>query len=94
VTTDNDTPAKYDLKIVEGVILEIATELHPEHLSVSGLSMQIVGNPDDDREIETAAQAISNLRELGLFKDRDDEIVEPTPVMLHVVKLLIRPLRT
>jgi hypothetical protein len=85
---DGDTPPKYTLGIVESVLLEIAAELHPEHLPADGLSLRIVSNPDDDREVETAAQAIRNLRESGLFRERDDEIVEPTPAALRSVALL------
>jgi hypothetical protein len=40
------------------------------------------------RRVETATQAIHNLREVGLLKDRDDEIVEPTPAGLRAVALL------
>lgn len=85
--TEN-TPPKYNVAAVEAVILEVAAELHPEHLSTGGLSLRIVGDPDDGREIETAAQAIHNLRESGLFTARDDEIVEPTPAALRAVALL------
>jgi hypothetical protein len=87
---DSETPAKYNVVIVESVILEVAAELHPERLSAGGLSRKIIGNPDDSRETETAAQAIRNLREIGLFKDRDDEIVELTPLALHAYVLLSR----
>jgi hypothetical protein len=86
--TDSRTPPQYNLKIVEGVVLKIAADLHPEHLSADGLSLRIVGNSDDDREIETAAQAIRNLREFDLLRDRDDEIVEPTQTALRAVALL------
>ncbi len=86
--TDSEIPAKYDVSKVEAVILEVAAELHPEHLSTGGLLLKIVGNPDDGREVETGAQAIRNLREYGLFKDRNDEIVEPTPAALRAVALL------
>jgi hypothetical protein len=82
------TPPKYDIATVEAVILEIAAELHPKHLSAGGLSMRIVSNPDDDREVETAALAIRNLQEFGLFRNRADEIVEPTPAALRAVMLL------
>lgn len=88
MTTDSDTPPKYNLAIVEGAVLEIAAELHPEHLSAGALKLRIVSDPDDEREVETAAQAIRGLREFGLFCDRDDEIVEPTPAALHAVALL------
>jgi hypothetical protein len=88
VTTDSDTPPKYNLKIVEAVVLEIAVELHPEHLSGDELSTRIVGNANDQREVETLAQAIRNLREFGLFRNRDDEIVELTPAALRAAALL------
>jgi hypothetical protein len=86
--TDSETPPKYNVAIVEAVILEVAAELHPEHLSRDELSLKIVSDPDDSREVETAAQAIRGLREFGLCKDRGDEIVEPTPAALHAFALL------
>lgn len=86
--TDSETPPKYNVAKVEAVILEVAAELHPEHLSTGGLLLKIVSNPEDVREIETGVQAIGNLREFGLFKERDDEIVEPTPAALRAVALL------
>jgi hypothetical protein len=86
--TKPDTSPNYNVAIVEAVILEVAAELHPEHLSAGGLSLKIISDPDDSREVETAAQAIRNLREFGLFSDRDDEIVVPTPAGLRAVALL------
>ena len=86
--TDRNTPPKYNVAIVEAVILEVAAELHPEHLSADELSLKIISDPDDGRELETATQAIRGLREFGLFKVRDDEIVEPTPAGLRAVALL------
>ena len=86
--TDADTSPSYDVAKVEAVILEVAAELHPEHLSTGGLLLKIVSNPDDAREIETGVQAIRNLREFGLFADRDDEIVQPTPAALRACALL------
>jgi len=83
-----DTPPKYDVAIVEAVILEEAVELHPQHLTARELWLRIVSNADDTREVETATQAIRNLRELGLFADRDDEIMEPTPATLRACALL------
>lgn len=82
------TPPKYDIAIVEAVILEVAAELHPEHLSTGGLLLKIVNDPDDAKEIETGAQAIQGLREFGLFADREDEIVQPTPAALRACALL------
>lgn len=86
--TDRSIPPKYNVAIVEAVILEVAAELHPEHLPADELSLKIISNPDDGRELETAAQAIRGLREFGLFKVRDDEIAEPTAAALHAVALL------
>ena len=83
-----DKPPKYDVTIVEAVVLEVATELHPTHLSTGGLLGKIISDPNDTREIGTGVQAIRNLREFGLFADRDDEIAEPTPAALRAVKLL------
>lgn len=88
MTTGSDTPPKYNLAIVESVILEVAAELHPQHLTARELSLKIVSDPDDSREVETASQAIRGLREFGLFRDRDDEIVEPTPAALRAYALL------
>lgn len=86
--TDGETSPKYDVAIVEAAILEIAVELHPRKLTARELSLKIVGDVDDAREVETATQAIRNLREFGLFADRDDEIVEPTPAALRACALL------
>jgi hypothetical protein len=86
--TEADTSPNYNVAIVEAVLLEIAAELHPEHLSTGGLLLKIVSDPDDAREIETGVQAIRNLREFGLFADRDDEIVQPTPAALRACALL------
>lgn len=86
--TGSEIPAKYNVPKVEAAILETAAELHPEHLSVTGLSRRIVSDLDDSKEVETATHAISNLRRFGLFSNRDDEIVEPTPAALRAVALL------
>jgi len=85
---DSETQPKYDVAIVEAVFLEVAAELHPQNLTARELSLRIVGDADDAREVRTATQAICNLREFGLFADRDDEIVEPTPAALRAVSLL------
>jgi len=84
----NDTEAKYIVAVVEAVILEIAAELDPEHLPARELALRIVSNAEDAREVEIATRAIQRLREFGLFADRNDDIVEPTPAGLHAVALL------
>lgn len=86
--TNSGTSPKYNVAIVEALILEVAAEFHPDHLSSDALTLKIVGDPDDGREIETAAQAIRGLREFGLLEDRDDDIVQPTPAALRAVALL------
>jgi hypothetical protein len=86
--TDRTTQPKYNVGIVEAVLLEVAAELHPQRLTERDLSLKIIIDPDDSREIETAARAIRNLREFGLFADRDDEIVQPTPAALRAYTLL------
>jgi hypothetical protein len=86
--TNADTSPKYDVAKVEAVILEVAAELHPEHLSTAGLLLKIVSNSDDAREVEIGVQAVRNLREFGLFANREDEIVEPTPAALRACALL------
>lgn len=85
---DRDLP-KYNIAIVEAVILEVAAELHPRNLTARELSLEIVGDVDDRREVEVAAQAIRNLREFGLFRNRDDGLVELTQPALRAVALLI-----
>jgi hypothetical protein len=86
--TDSELPAKYDVAKVEAVILEVAAELDPQHLTVVELTQRIVTDPDDHREIATAVRAIRDLRECGLCAPRHDEIVEPTAAAVRAVKLL------
>jgi hypothetical protein len=85
---DAETLPKYNVAILEAVLLEIAVELHPQKLTAKELALKIVGDADDAREVETAAQAIRGLREFGLFADGDGEIVMPTPAALRAVALL------
>jgi len=81
---------KYDVAIVEAVVLELAAELDPEHLPPKQFLLEVVGDPHDEREIKTGMQAIDNLRDVGLFTHRDDEFVEPTPAGLRAVDLFAR----
>lgn len=84
---ESQTSPNNDIAIVEAVLLEVAAELHPQSLTAKELSLRIVSDPDDAQEVETAAQAIRGLCEVGLF-DCDDEIVAPTPAALHACDLL------
>ncbi len=88
-TRGADAP-KYDLAVVEGAILEVAAELHPQRLTAQELALRIVGDPADEREVETAKQAINNLHEFGLFREGQGDIVDPTQTTLHVVALLTK----
>ncbi|HET6571074.1 MAG TPA: hypothetical protein VFG58_06265 [Solirubrobacterales bacterium] len=78
----------HDLKIVEGAVLEMAVELHPTHLSRKDLLQRIVGKRADALEIETARQAIANLRGSGVLHERDG-ILEPTRSTLRTAGLLM-----
>jgi hypothetical protein len=79
MAADGATSPRYDPALVEQAILEEAIELHPQRLTVRELSLRIVSDPDDSREVETAACAIRDLRRSGLLRYRnDDEVVEPT----------------
>jgi hypothetical protein len=86
--TNADTSPKYNVAIVEAVLLKVAAELHPQSLTAKELALKIVGDADDAWEVETAGQAIRGLREFGLFADGDGEIVMPTPAGLRAVALL------
>jgi radical SAM superfamily enzyme YgiQ (UPF0313 family) len=87
--TDEATWPKYNRPIVAQAILEAAVELHPKLLTARELSLKIIADPEDRREVETARRAIDDLKQSGLFADRDDdEIAEPTAPALHAVALL------
>lgn len=86
--TNADTSPNYDVAKVEAVILEVAAELHPKKLTARELSLKVISDADDAREVETAAQAIEGLHEAGLFSLRTDETVEPTPAALRACALL------
>jgi hypothetical protein len=86
--TDAQPSPKYNVAIVEAVVLEVAAELHPHSLTAKELALEIISDPGDAREVETAAQAIRGLREFGLFCDGEGEIVRPTPAGLRACVLL------
>jgi hypothetical protein len=88
VNIDANTSPKYNRAVVAQVMLEEAVELHPRLLTARELSLRIIADPEDRREVETAMQAIRDLRQSGLFADRVDEVVEPTEAAVHAVALL------
>jgi len=91
LNAEERTPPKYEVALVEALILEVAAELDPEHFSTGALLLKVVSDPDDKREIDTGAMAIHNLKRVGLFAQRTDERIEPTPAGLHAVELLTKP---
>jgi hypothetical protein len=85
------TPPKYNPAVVEAVMLEIAAELHPQTLTAKELALMVLSDADDTREVETAAQAIRGLCEVGLFCEGDGEIVMPTPAGRRAAAFLTSP---
>jgi hypothetical protein len=81
--------AKYEPRYLERLILEETLVRHPEHPRAKEIIAALIGDPDDSREVETATKAIANLKRSGLLHDRDDEIAEPTEVVVRVGRLLM-----
>jgi hypothetical protein len=82
---------KYNVFLVAGLLLEDAVELHPQHLTTRELSLRIVVDPNDSKEIDTAAQAIRYLKESGLVECKNDsKVVKPTLTARRAVVLLTR----
>lgn len=88
MSPDDVASPKYNPEIVGHAILMQVVEQHPVRLSVSELALRIISNPDDNREVEIAIHAISDLRRSGLVRYRnDDQVVEPTLAALRAVEL-------
>jgi hypothetical protein len=86
---EDATPPKYNIDLVAQVLLEVAVELHPQRLTTIDLSLRIVTDRDDEREMATAAEAISDLAQCGLLScDDGDQVVQPTPAALRAYALL------
>lgn len=86
---EDGTSPKYNRPVVTQAILEAAVELHPRVLTARELSLRIIADPEDRREVDTARQAIDDLKQSGLFANRDDDgVAEPTAAALHAVALL------
>lgn len=87
--TDALSSPKFDPAVVERAVLEEVIDLHPQRLTAPELALRIVADPDDRIEVETATQAIRELRRSGLLRYRnDDELVEPTHSALRAHALL------
>lgn len=86
-----NSPA-YDLEIVSRTVLEEVILRYRERLTVPELSLRIVGDPDDERETKTVADAIHDLRASGLIEYEDaDQLVKATPAILRYVALVGSP---
>lgn len=83
----DETP-KYSRSIVEALMLEVAAERNPSHLTEDELVGEIVSDRGDEDEVATARRAITGLREFDLASPREDGIVELTPAALRAVALL------
>lgn len=88
MTTASAMPPKYNPELVEHVILVEIIEQHPARLTVGELSLRIVADPADSREVEIATGAIRDLRRSGLIRYRsDDLVVEPTHTALRAAAI-------
>lgn len=73
-----------DQEQIERVILEIVTELHPEHLTPAELIQQVAEERDERKEV---AEAIRDLKGVKLLADVDSAVV-PTAAAIRAVALL------
>jgi hypothetical protein len=79
------TLPQYNPEIVGQVILLEVLEQHPARLTVDELALRIVADPCDLTEVETATNAIRDLRRACLVRYRnDDRLVEPTQAALRM----------
>ena len=89
MTVDGGRPAKYDPEVAAHAILLEVIEQHPTRLTVDELALRITAYPDDRRAVETARQAVRELRRECLVRYRnDDQLVEPTQAALRAYDLL------
>jgi len=83
MAADGTTPPKYDPMKVGHALLSEVIEQHPARLTVDELVLRVVAAPEDGREVETATDAVRDLRRACLVRYRnDDELVEPTQAAL------------
>lgn len=76
-------PAKYEpLKVGRALLFEVIGQ-DPARLTIDQLVGRIVSDPDDRREVLTAATAVRELRIAGLVRVEEDETVEATKAALH-----------
>lgn len=84
----DDTPAKYRQDKVEAVIFDIVLE--KRRIATGALVASVVSDPEDEREMRIARQAISSLQEHGLLTpEREDGTLGPTPAGVKAAALRI-----
>lgn len=90
MTADGAPSPKYDPEIVaRGIFLEVI-EQFPARLTVDELAQRIVSDPNDGCEVETATNAVRDLRRACVVRYRnDDRLVEATQAALRTHDLLI-----
>jgi hypothetical protein len=74
---------------LERTVLTEVVQLHPELLTIPELILRVVSDPQDEPMKEKVGQAARELRRSGLVRYRDDdEVVEPTHVVIRAYELL------
>lgn len=82
------TPPKTEQEQVEAVILDIAVERR--RIGTKAMLAEVVLHPWDERECQTARNAIASLREYGLLMpEQVDGMVVPTPAAVKADALRI-----
>jgi len=85
---DDDTNPVYQQDKVEALILDIVIERR--RIGTDALVAEVVIDTGDEREMETARQAISGLREHGLLEpEQEDGTLEPTATAIKAAALKI-----
>jgi hypothetical protein len=82
------TPAKYNVGMVEAVILLEAAERESQNLTAGELAREIISDPEDSRQVEIVFHGIRNLKEVGLFSNPGGEVVKLTPAGRHAYELM------
>jgi len=89
VEAERTVSPRYDPEIAARASLLEVIEQHPTRLTVDELALRITAYPDDRRAVETAREAVRELRRECLVRYRsDDQLVEPTQAALRAYELL------
>ena len=86
MTRDDDTSPNYQQGNVQALILDIVVQRR--RIAADALLAEAMWDIEDERELETARQAIVSLREYGLLEPaREDETLEPTTAAIKAAAL-------